>query len=112
MADGKKYYAIGFGLWVELRSSLQPPKAVKTSVKVIGKERYLGYDKNGASRFMYKKVPTTISYTVYEGGKVLGAIQGGVMRALIGNAPAKDSMATLTRTQMERLAGNKKDIKL
>lgn len=109
---GNKYYAIGFGYWVELRVATTPPKAIKTEAKVEGKERLLGYTASGNTRWQTKKVPVTISYTVHEGGKVLGAIQTTVCKQLIGNAPAQGAMVTLTKAQLEKLANHKKSIKL
>lgn len=90
----KRYFAVSYGNWIEIREAVNPPKEVVSEGVV--KTRLVGYHDYWNNRYHPGRlVSTKIKQTVFKGGKVLKTVKKSLFLKKTGLSVGKNRMAEL-----------------
>ncbi len=105
-----KYFAIGFGEWVEIREGTKSPK-VSTSevnrgiqkIKMPTGEQWVDAYGNMRMKVRTVEVPITIKMVTYIGGKVLCALSANRFYGFARTIPNKDGMIEIDQSVVKKI---------
>ena len=115
----KRYWAIGFGQWVELRENVEKPKLItskvsRNTVKLIHIPQWKTRYENGISigeyisGWKYIKTPVTTKFTVniYEGGKICVSFSHSKFRRVVCSSLRRNGIMEISATNARILMMN------
>ena len=119
-SDGeKRYWAIGFGEWVELREAVEKPELItskvsRDTVKIISVPQWKTRYENGISigeyisGYKHIKIPKTTKFTVsiYEGGKICASFSHSKFRRVVCSSLRRNGIMEISATNAQILMMN------
>ena len=108
----KRFFAVGFKNWIEIRSSNKPPiKHKSASVREVPvgdpRSRYYNERTGKISFRKYINKEYKISCVHYIGGKVIGTLKANSFIGIVGFGVLMNDMIELTDAQVKQIAAKK-----